>query len=58
MDKSLTVSQSRTFDGAALAVADNLPSGSAELRPAQLRVLATTLQHIADDCEASPLKGT
>ena len=39
MDKTLTVSLSRTFDGAPLAVVDNLPGGGAELRPAQLRAL-------------------
>jgi hypothetical protein len=57
MDKTLTVSLSRTFDGAPLAVVDNLPGGGAELRPAQLRALAATLQRIADDCEARPVKG-
>ena len=57
MDKTLTVSLSRTFDGAPLAVLDNLPGGGAELRPAQLRALAATLQRIADDCEARPVKG-
>lgn len=36
---------------------DNLPGDGAELRPAQLRALATALQHIADDCEARPVKG-
>lgn len=51
MDKTLTVSLSRTFDGAPLAVVENLPGGGGELRPAQLRALATTLQRIADDCE-------
>jgi hypothetical protein len=57
MDKTLTVSLSRTFDGAPLAVVDNLPGGGAELRPAQLRALAAALQRIADDCEARPVKG-
>ena len=57
MDKTLTVSLSRTFDGAPLAVVDNLSGGGAELRLAQLRVLAATLQRIADDCEARPVKG-
>jgi len=57
MDKTLTVSLSRTFDGAPLAVVDNLPGGYAELRPAQLRALAVTLHRIADDCEARPVKG-
>jgi hypothetical protein len=38
-------------------VVDNLPGGGAELRPAQLRALAATLQRIADDCEARPVKG-
>ena len=57
MDKTLTVSLSRTFDGAPLAVVDNLPGGGAELRPAQLRALAATLQRIAEDCEARPVKG-
>lgn len=40
MDKTLTVSLSRTFDSAPLAIADNLPGGGAELQPAQLRALA------------------
>jgi hypothetical protein len=57
MDKPLTVTLSRTFDGAPLAVVDNLPGGGAELRPAQLRALAAALQRIADDCEARPVKG-
>lgn len=57
MDKTLTVSLSRTFDGAPLAVVDNLPGGYAELRPAQLRALAAALQLIADDCEARPVNG-
>lgn len=57
MDKTLTVSLSRTFDGAPLAVLDNLPGGGAELRPTQLRALAAALQRIADDCEARPVKG-
>lgn len=34
MDKTLTVSLSRTFDGALLAVVGNLPGGGAELQPA------------------------
>lgn len=57
MDKNLTVCLSRTFDGAPLAVVDNLPGSGAELRPAQLRALASALQRIADDCEARPVKG-
>ena len=54
---ALTVSLTRTFDNKPLAVVDNLPGGGAELRPAQLRALAATLQRIADDCEARPVKG-
>jgi hypothetical protein len=54
---ALTVSLTRTFDNQPLAVVDNLPGGGAELRPAQLRALAATLQRIADDCEARPVKG-
>lgn len=57
MEKTLTVSLCRTFDGTPLAVVDNLPGGGAELRPAQLRALAATLQRIADDCEARPVNG-
>ena len=54
---ALTVSLTRTFDNQPMAVVDNLPGGGAELRPAQLRALAATLQRIADDCEARPVKG-
>jgi hypothetical protein len=57
MNKPLTVSLTRTFDNKPLAVVDNLPGGFAELRSAQLRDLAATLQRIADDCEARPVKG-
>lgn len=57
MDKTLTANLTRAFDGTPLAVVDNLPGGGAELRPAQLRALAATLQIIADDCEARPVKG-
>jgi hypothetical protein len=57
MDKTLTVSISRTFDGKPLAVVDNLPGGFAELRPAELRALAAALQRVASDCEARSTKG-
>jgi hypothetical protein len=57
MNKPLTVSLTRCRENKPLAVVDNLPGGFAELRPAQLRDLAATLQRIADDCEARPVKG-
>ena len=51
---ALHATLTRTYRGEPLAVVDGLPGGGAELMPAQLRALAATLLHIADDCEARP----
>jgi hypothetical protein len=55
MNREINASLTRTFDGKPLAVVDGLPGGSAELTPAQLRLLAATLLRIADDAEARPM---
>lgn len=57
MQRDLIATLTVTFDGAPLAVVDNLPGGYAELRPAQLRALAAALQVIAADCEAHHKRG-
>lgn len=59
MHKPLTATLTTTYTGKPLAVVDNLLPGvvGAELRPAQLRELAATLERIADDCEARIRKG-
>lgn len=57
MQRELIATLTSTFDGAPLAVVDNLPGGYAELRPAQLRALAAALLGIAADCEAHHRRG-
>lgn len=48
---ALHVKHTLTYRGEPLAVVDNLPGAYAELRPEQLRRLASALMSAADDCE-------
>jgi hypothetical protein len=53
MNASLTVTHTKTFNGAPLAVVDGLPGGSADLTPDQMRAIAAALMRAADDCESA-----
>ncbi len=55
MKTALTARLTCTFDARPLAVVDGLPGDGAELRPAQMRALATALLQVANDCEARKL---
>ena len=55
MRPDLQATLTGTYDLQARAVVD-LPGGSAELRPAELRALSAALLRIAADTEARPLK--
>lgn len=51
MDKELQVIHTKTHEGKPLAVIRNFPGCDAEMTPAQMRALATTLEAVAADCE-------
>ena len=51
----LTATLCQSYDRKPRAAVDGLPSGCAEMTPAQLRALADGLLRIAADAEAQPM---
>lgn len=51
MKQQLHAKLTRAYDGGPLAVIDGMPGDGAELRPQQLRALASALLRLADAAE-------
>jgi hypothetical protein len=55
MDKTLTVTLTRSYKNEPLATVHNLPGPGADLYPVQMRALAAALINAANECEARPM---